>query len=119
MSYVMALTEDWDLNVGSDGGIRMLRGKDAILQEVANRCRCFRRDLFYYQSTGIDWASDQLGKKPAVSVVSARLREAALAVEGVSKVKSVTIEEMDKQTRTLRGKIEIETKDGEDGISVF
>ena len=45
-------------------------------------------------------------------MVTARLRQAALRVPGVLRVLSITIEELEKKTRTLTGTIEIETEYG-------
>ena len=46
------------------------------------------------------------------SVVTERLRNAALSVPGVLSVVNIEITEIDQETRTLHGKIEIETQYG-------
>lgn len=114
-NYTPALSADWDLQIGEDGQLLMLRGTEAICQNVANEGRCFKSGLYFFQDHGIDWFSDQLGKKVQRSVIASSLREAALAVDGVSGVRSITINSLDNETRTLTGTIEITTDEGENG----
>lgn len=119
VAYTLGLTEDWDLAITESGELRELRDDAAILQTVANECRCFKRGLYYFQEYGIDWYTDQLAQKPRVSVVTADLRAAALRVPEVVAVNSITIDELDKNSRTLAGKIEVKTVTGKNGISNF
>ena len=108
----LALSPNWDLSFDSNGDLRMLSEAEAIAQNVCNECRLFLRDAYFRNDEGIDWFTDQLGKPLQMSVVTSRLREAALRVPGVISVRSINLEEIDQETRTLHGTIEIETEYG-------
>ena len=107
-----ALTPDWDLQFDSNGNLKFLTEVEAICQNVCNECRLFLRDAYFRYEEGIDWFTDQLGKPLQVAVVTDRLRQAALRVPGVVSVVNIELTEVDQKTRTLHGKIEIETEYG-------
>lgn len=108
----LALTPDWDLQFDSNGNLKFLTEVEAICQNVCNKCRLFIRDAYFRYDEGIDWFTDQLGKPLQVAVVTDRLRQAALRVPGVVSVVNIELTEVDQKTRTLHGKIEIETEYG-------
>ena len=108
----LALTTDWDLQFDSNGNLKFLTEVEAICQNVCNETRLWYRDAYFRYDEGIDWFTDQLGKPLQVAIVTDRLRRAALSVPGVLAVTSINLESVDKQTRTLRGTIEIETEYG-------
>lgn len=113
----LALGADWDLTIGADGGLGILSGDAATLQNVSNECHCFTGDLFFFADHGIAWFGLQLGQKVQKSMLAARLREAALYVPAVQAVDSVEIESLDNSTRTLRGTITIVTTGGTNGAA--
>ena len=113
-----ALDENWDLVLDGNGNPKMLTGVEAVCQNVANECRLFLHDAYFRYDEGIDWFTDQLGQKIQRSVLTQRLRNAALSVEGVLSVQSVEISEIDQKTRTLHGTITITTVYG-NGTSSF
>ena len=113
-----ALDENWDLVLDGNGNPKMLTGVEAVCQNVANECRLFLHDAYFRYDEGIDWFTDQLGQKIQRSVLTQRLRNAALSVEGVLSVQSVEISEIDQKTRTLHGTITITTVYG-NGTSNF
>lgn len=108
----LGLTPDWDLAFDANGDLQMLDQVEAICQNVCNECRLFLHDAYFRYDEGIDWFTDQLGKPLQVAIVTDRLRRAALSVPGVLAVTAINLETVDKQTRTLRGTIEIETEYG-------
>lgn len=108
----LALTPDWDLQFDSNGNLKFLTEVEAICQNVCNECRLFLRDAYFRYEEGIDWFTDQLGQPLQESVVTERLRNAALSVPGVLSVANIEITKIDQETRTLHGKIEIETQYG-------
>lgn len=108
----LALTPDWDLQFDSNGNLKFLTEVEAICQNVCNECRLFLRDAYFQYEEGIDWFTDQLGQPLQESVVTERLRNAALSVPGVLSVVNIEITKIDQETRTLHGKIEIETQYG-------
>lgn len=108
----LALTPDWDLQFDSNGNLKFLTEVEAVCQNVCNECRLFLRDAYFRYEVGIDWFTDQLGQPLQESVVTERLRNAALSVPGVLSVVNIEITKIDQETRTLHGKIEIETQYG-------
>lgn len=108
----LALTPDWDLQFDSNGNLKFLTEVEAICQNVCNECRLFLLDAYFRYEEGIDWFTDQLGKPLQVAVVTDRLRQAALRVPGVVSVVNIELTDVDQKTRTLHGKIEIETEYG-------
>lgn len=112
-SITPELTADWDLQLGSDGSLKMLSGTAGVAQNVACACRCFRGGCFFFQDYGIDWFSDALAQKFQRSLIASRLMEKALAVQGVESVDSVTITGLDSDSRTVAGEVKITTQEGE------
>lgn len=115
--YTAKLSPDWDLQVGPDGNLQMLKGTEATCQNIANECRCFKGGLFYYQEHGIAWFNDQLAQKFRRSLIVSRLREAALNVVSAERIKNIDIKAFDTSTRTVIGQIEILTEDGVNAIA--
>lgn len=112
-SYTPDIGADWDFRVGADGNLKMKSGADAIAQNVACEGKCFAGGCLYYSDHGIDWMSEALGEKFQKSIISVRLREAALATQGVKSVESVTVDALDLATRTVTGEIIIKTTEDE------
>ncbi len=112
-SYTPDLGTVWDFSVGADGNLKMREGADAIAQNVSCEGKCFKGGCFYYDQHGIDWFTDALGKKFQKSIIAVRLREAALSVQGVESVESVTINALDLDTRTVSGEVVIKTEEDE------
>lgn len=108
----LALSSNWDLQFDSNGNLSFLKEAEAICQNVCNECRLFLNDAYFRYDEGIDWFTDQLGRPLQVAVVTDRLRQAALRVPGVVSVVNIELTEVDQKTRTLHGKIEIETEYG-------
>lgn len=115
--YTPKLNEDWDLQIGADGNLKMLTGIEATSQNIANECRCFKGGLFYYQDHGIAWFSDQLGQRFQRALLVNRLRDAALNVIDADRLRNIEIESYDVQERTVKGRMEILTKEGENAVA--
>ena len=76
--------DDWDITLDSSGRISTSAAAYAIAQNVANAVRLFTGEAFFAQDEGIPHFEIELGyTRPALSVLRARIREAALNVEGV------------------------------------
>lgn len=112
-SLTPELSDDWDLQLGPDGGLKMLSGTAGIAQNVACACRCFKGGCFFFQDHGIAWFSDALAQKLQKTLIASRVMEAALAVQGVVSVTSVTIDGLDASTRSVTGEVQIETEEAE------
>ena len=76
--------DSWDITLDSSGRIARSTQAYAIAQNVANAVRLFTGEAFFAQDEGIPHLDIELGKtRPALSVLRARIRAAALAVDGV------------------------------------
>lgn len=111
------LSEDWNFVIDANGNLVMLESVEAIAQNVANECRCFKDDLYFHADHGIAWFDDQLGQPLQQAIVTARLREAAEAVQGVEAVERIEFEDINNHSRTLKGTIHIRTIEGKNGRS--
>lgn len=111
----LQLGADWDLTIGADGGLGILTGDGATLQNVANEGRCFSGDLYFFSDHGIDWFGLQLGQKVQQGMLASRIRDAALYVPSVMAVDSVTIDSLNNSDRTLRGTVKVVTTGGTNG----
>ena len=110
-SRTLALSPSWDLTLDENGNPATIEEISAVLQNCANECRLFTNDAYFRFEDGIPWFDDQLAKPINEALVSQRLREACLSVEGVLSVRSVEIIELDAKTRTLHARIQLETEE--------
>lgn len=118
-TYTPTLTADWDLQIGTDGSLRMSKGAYAIAQTIACACKNFRGGLYFFKDSGVAWFSEALGQEYRRSLIIARLRETAQAVEGVKTVDEIAIDDLDIKTRTIHGEIFFTTEGGENGKCVI
>lgn len=95
--------DSWDITLDSSGRIARSTQAYAIAQNVANAVRLFTGEAFFAMDEGIPHFDIELGKtRPALSVLRARMREAALNVEGVLDAQ-ITLDDV--QDRKLTGEI--------------
>lgn len=103
--------DSWDITLDSSGRIARSTQAYAIAQNVANAVRLFTGEAFFAQDEGIPHFDIELGKtRPALSVLRARMREAALNVEGVLDAQ-ITLDDV--QDRKLTGEILLTVADGD------
>lgn len=83
--HTLYLTPDnWDITLDSSGRLQTSANAYAIAQNVANAVRLFTNEAFFAMDEGIPHFEIELGyTRPALSALRARIREAALNVEGV------------------------------------
>ena len=83
--HTLYLTPDnWDITLDSSGRLQTSASAYAVAQNVANAVRLFTGEAFFAMDEGIPHFEIELGyTRPALSVLRARIREAALNVEGV------------------------------------
>ena len=83
--HTLYLTPDnWDITLDSSGRLQTSAAAYAIAQNVANAVRLFTNEAFFAMDEGIPHFEIELGfTRPALSVLRARIREAALNVDGV------------------------------------
>ena len=105
------LPDSWDITLDSSGRIARSTQAYAIAQNVANAVRLFTGEAFFAMDEGIPHFDIELGKtRPALSVLRARMREAALNVEGVLDAQ-ITLDDV--QERKLTGEILLTVADGD------
>lgn len=103
--------DTWDITLDSSGRIARSTQAYAIAQNVANAVRLFTGEAFFAMDEGIPHFDIELGKtRPALSVLRARMREAALNVEGVLDAQ-ITLDDV--QDRKLTGEILLTVADGD------
>lgn len=110
-AHTLLLADDWDLHVTSGGGIPTADTEAyAIAQNVANAFRLFTEDAYYFPERGIPHFLLELRANPRLNVLKARLKKAALAVEGV---KDCTITLLNADGRELSGYAVLTLTNGE------
>lgn len=103
--------DSWDITLDSSGRIARSTQAYAIAQNVANAVRLFTGEAFFAMNEGIPHFDIELGKtRPALSVLRARMREAALNVDGVLDAQ-ITLDDV--QDRKLTGEILLTVADGD------
>jgi len=105
--------DSWDITLDSSGRIARSTQAYAIAQNVANAVRLFTGEAYFAQDEGIPHFEIELGyTRPALSVLRARIREAALNVEGVQDAQ-VNINTPVSSDRKLTGEILLTVADGD------
>ena len=108
--------DTWDITLASSGRIARSVQAYAIAQNVANAVRLFTGEAFFAMDEGIPHFDIELGKtRPALSVLRARMREAALNVEGVLDAQ-ITLDDV--QERKLTGEILLTVADGDKSTKI-
>ena len=110
MAHTFLLTDGWDLQTDSRGDIALVSDEYAIAQNVANAVRLFTREAYYDQGRGIPHFDIELGHRPPLSLLRARILQAAKDVEGVVNAELVFESFND---RILKGTLLIYTKEGQ------
>lgn len=103
--------DSWDITLDSSGRLSRSTQAYAIAQNVANAVRLFTGEAFFAIDEGIPHFDIELGKtRPSLSVMRARLREAALSVDGVLAAE-ITLDAV--KDRKLTGEILLTVADGD------
>lgn len=87
----LLLNEDGDLAF-SGGGMVVVRGVPAVLQEVRTRWRFWRGESFMDVTAGIDFRGEVFTKPPNLPAAQSAFRRELLAVREVESVQEVTAE---------------------------
>lgn len=109
---VLSSTKNWDAisSDTTDPDTGSHTGEAAYCaQTVANSCRMFRDDAYYFPQEGVPYFENVLGKKPPQSLVYAYLREASFLVP---LVRSINILDYERKNRVITGQIRITTENG-------
>ena len=86
-AHTLLLGDDWDIHTDNSGNLARTFEAYSIAQNVANACRLFTQDAWYFPEKGIPHFVIELNEHPKLAILSVRLREAAIAVEGVKDCK--------------------------------
>lgn len=103
------LSQDWDLTLTPAGDIATIGDPARQGQDVATRCRTFRRECVYAQSQGIPYFADVLGQTPPDALVRDYLHSEAMQVDGVA---AASVEFAGLEARKLLGDIRITDSEG-------
>ena len=103
------LAQDWDLTLTPAGDIATIGDPARQGQDVATRCRTFRRECVYAQSQGIPYFADVLGQTPPDALVRDYLHSEAMQVDGVA---AASVEFAGMEARKLIGDIRITDSEG-------
>lgn len=113
-THTLALDDHWDVHLDGVGGIALAAQDIATPQNVANECRLFTNDAYIAQDDGIPHFLVELGQPaPPTSLFAAYLGIQARSVPQVAQVLGITVDAVDRETRTLTGSINFTTEDGQ------
>jgi hypothetical protein len=114
--------ETWDLKLDPAGNLSAVDSVEGVpgqadvsgeafycAQTVANACRLFKNDAYFFQDRGIPYFETVLGFRPPESLVRAYLMEAAMNVPLVVNAKVLNYEITD---RTIKAQLMVYTENG-------
>lgn len=105
----------WDLTLDASGRIAIADGALSTAQAVANEARLFVDDAYFIQDRGIPHFAIDLGQKNNGAILRSYLNRAAISVDDVREVINIEVETIDRESRTLTGKIEFKTIGDDNG----
>lgn len=82
-AHTLLLGDDWDIHTDNAGNLGRTFEDYSIAQNVANVVRLFTNDAWYFPERGIPHFAIELNRHPKIAVMKTRIKEAAIAVEGV------------------------------------
>lgn len=106
----LVLNEDWDITLAENGTLATVDTDYATAQKVANEVRLFTQDAFFNQQNGIPHFNIELGSLPPQQILKQRIKQAALAVEGVV---SATVSFSSLEDRVLTGAVNVRLQSNE------
>jgi hypothetical protein len=109
MKTLLLDPKTWGLLLDAQGNLALASDPYSLAQDAASAIRLVLGELWYDVNQGVPWFSDVLGKRPPVSLIQAKLVEAALTVPGVTSAK-VFISSI--EGRLVRGQVQIVTDAG-------
>jgi hypothetical protein len=107
----------WDLTITPSGDIAVASEEESVAQDVASRCKLFLGDLYFDQTQGVPYLTQVLGQGYSQPLLTSLLQTAALAVPTVQKAK-VALGDLG-QARTVSGKVEVITTEGQTLLAHF
>lgn len=109
----------WDVTLDGSGLIQVDSGAQATAQNVANEARLFTDDAYFIQDRGAPHFYATLGQRAGANMTPLKtyIRRAALRVQDVKEVVSVTI--YDVSGRELRGEVLFTTKGDAQHVAAY
>lgn len=89
MSLTLAVNENNDLFIGSDGSLALARAQDAVMQSAQQAAQTQLGELIYAVNVGIPNFAVVWGGAPSIAQFEAFFRRTILAVAGVIEVVSL------------------------------
>jgi hypothetical protein len=84
MNSLLLSPVSWDLMADLAGNIAMAESPYAVAQDVASACRTFFAELWYDKTQGLPYFQQILGRRPAPSLIKAKMVAAAMTVPTVA-----------------------------------
>jgi hypothetical protein len=109
----LLLDQTWDITLTSTGKIAVSDGAYATAQAVANEIRRFLADSYFDYHLGIPHFNVELGQILPDSALRAHIRKAALRVPDVAEIIDISLDNFNRQTRTLTGTVSFKTGSGQ------
>lgn len=97
-------TVAWDLVLNADGNIAVASDPYSLAQDAASEIRLFQGEAWYETTRGVPYWTSILNQLPPLSLVKARITQAALLVPGVVAVQCFISSFKD---RNLSGQVQI------------
>lgn len=84
MPNTLPLSGSWDVQLDNAGNLNLTDPYTSIAQDVASAIRTFLGECWYDVSLGVPYFQTIFGHRPPASLVRAKVKAAALQVNGVS-----------------------------------
>ena len=87
MDTIKLDNDNWDLELDASGNMSAVSDNERLAQDVATACRVWRGEALANIAFGVPYR-DIMGKRPALSLISAYLIETALTVTDVVEIET-------------------------------
>lgn len=109
-AHTLLLGDDWDIHTDISGNLSRTFEDYSIAQNVANAVRLFTNDAWFFPERGIPHFALELNRHPKLAVLKTRIKEAAIAIEGV---KDCEVTLLDNEERVLSGILTLTLESGD------
>jgi hypothetical protein len=110
MDTLLLDIDNWDLLLDLSGNWAVASDPYSQAQDAASEIRTFQGEVYYDTTLGVPYWVSILGQNAPLSLVKAKLVEAALRVPGVTKARAFLYE---LRTRVIRGQVQITNAEGQ------
>lgn len=99
MSADIALNDDHEIDI-STGDLRIVRGKDYIIQNYKQSLQLAFGEAFLSRTRGIAYQQEVFKKNPNITTINSMITRIFLSIDGTKKINSLDFDLNDKE-RTL------------------